>query len=228
MYYEMNEKANKLKRKWNCPENHPINIFNLVLNKLKDLTLVFLVMDKDISGASIKCEDFSIIYINSKHSKGRQAFTIAHELYHLSVDENTLNLCANSHEEIEKRANLFASCFLMSNGALELYEKEHNIKNWSLNDIIDAEQYFQISHKAMLKRLLKSKKLSKKDYEKYKKDIETNASKRGYDLSLYNPFLEKDYFTLGNYITLTELAHEKELISRGKKEELLNEAYLIK
>ena len=39
------------------------------------------------------------------------------------------------------------------------------------------------------------------------------------------PYLNKEYLTIGNYIKLTEKAFEEDLISQGKKEELLLDAF---
>lgn len=183
-------------------------------------------MDDDISGASYKSSLESIIFINSTHSKGRQSFTMAHELYHLTLDDNNFNICGvNSDDEVEKIADQFASSLLMPQGALESYKNDNNIETWLLDEIIAGEQYFQISHQAFLWRLRKLNEISYEKYMNFKKDIKYNASIRGYNLSLYEPYLNKKYFTLGNYIRLLEKAFDKDLISRARKEEYLLEAY---
>ena len=90
-------------------------------------------MDDDLSGACLKLDKENIIFVNSKHRKGRQAFTIAHELYHLKYDENNFNICTlNSDDEIEKKADLFASCLIMPHGALESYKLDNGIEKWEL------------------------------------------------------------------------------------------------
>ena len=214
MYLEMNELACACRRQWKIDVNESIDIFSLAINKIKNLTIVFKIMDDDISGACLKLANENIIFVNSRHRKGRQAFTIAHELYHLKYDDNNFNICGiDSDDEIEKKADLFASCLLMPHGAIETYKLNNDIQKWDLDSIIDAEQYFQISHQALLWRL-----------RHFLNEI-TYASIRGYDSSLYTPYLNKEYLTIGNYIKLTEKAFEKDLISQGKKEELLLDAF---
>ena len=216
MYLEMNELACACRRQWKIDVNESIDIFSLAINKIKNLTIVFKVMDNDISGACLKLENENIIFVNSRHSKGRQAFTIAHELYHLKYDDDNFNICGiESDDEIEKKADLFASCLLMP-----------HIQKWDLDSIIDAEQYFQISHQALLLRLrFFLNEITYEQYMAFKEDIIRNASIRGYDSSLYTPYLNMEYLTIGNYIKLTEKAFEEDLISQGKKEELLLDAF---
>ena len=52
----------------------------------------------------------------------------------------------------EKEADQFASYLLMPYDAL--LEYEHNKGKWDLEKVIDAEQFFQVSHQAMLHRLV--------------------------------------------------------------------------
>ena len=128
-YFEMNELACGCRRQWKIDVNDSIDIFSLAINKMKNLTIVFKKMDDDLSGACLKLDKENIIFVNSKHRKGRQAFTIAHELYHLKYDENNFNICAlNSDDEIEKKADLFASCLIMPHGALESYKLNNGIE----------------------------------------------------------------------------------------------------
>lgn len=227
MYLEMNELACACRRQWKIDVNESIDIFSLAINKIKNLTIVFKKMDEDLSGACLKLDKENIIFVNSRYTKGRQSFTIAHELYHLRYDEANFNVCGiNADDEIEKKADLFASCLLMPHGAIETYKLNNNIEKWDLDSIIDAEQYFQLSHHALLWRLRHF--LNEITYEQYmvfKEDIIHNASIRGYDLSLYSPYLNKEYLTIGNYIKLTEKAFQNDLISQGKKEELLLDAF---
>ena len=227
MYLEMNELACACRRQWKIDVNESIDIFSLAINKIKNLTIVFKIMDDDISGACLKLANENIIFVNSRHRKGRQAFTIAHELYHLKYDDNKFNICGiESDDEIEKKADLFASCLLMPHGAIETYKLNNDIQKWDLDSIIDAEQYFQISHQALLLRLrFFLNEITYEQYMAFKEDIIRNASIRGYDSSLYTPYLNMEYLTIGNYIKLTEKAFEEDLISQGKKEELLLDAF---
>ena len=109
--------------------------------------------------------------------------------------------------------------------ALYNYKKENKIKKWDLNSIIDCEQYFQMSHEALLYRLKSASEISFEEFNSFKPHVKYSAAKRGYDLSLYEPFTNENY-TMGNYTRLVEEAYKKDLISNGKREEYLLQAFL--
>lgn len=224
--YKLNQQAMEFRLDIGINHNDPIDLFPLCINKIKNLTIVFLEMADEISGACHQFNSQKIIFINSKHSKGRQRFTLAHEIYHLFYEEATFTICnLNSDSEIERNANQFASFLLMPINALYNFKKENNVKKWDLDLIIDCEQYFQISHEALLYRLKTIGEITFEELNLFKPKIKYNAIHRGYDLSLYEPYIDKNY-TIGNYVRLVEKAYSNELISNGKREEYLLQSYL--
>ena len=223
-YYEMNEEASKCRRKWFIDENVPIDIFSIVKNKINNLTIVFMDMKDEISGASTKVDDENIIFINSKETYGRQRFNLAHELYHLIYNHDLITCQKDSDEEIEKKADQFASCLLLPHGALSYYEQINDIEKWNIEEIIHAEQYFQISHHAIMWRLRNLEKINYKFYLKYKKDPIHYARKMGYNTKLYEPYTSHST-TDGSYIYLINKLYEDNLITHGKKDELLSDAF---
>ena len=224
--YELNKLAIEFRSDIGLNQESPLDFFPVITNKLKNLTIVFLEMDEKISGACFKVDSQQIMFINSKHPKGRQVFTAAHELYHLFYEDATFTICnLNSNDEIEKNANQFASFLLMPINALYSYKKENNIEKWNLNSIIDCEQYFQISHEALLYRLKNGSDITFEEFNKFKPNIKNNAQYCGYDSSLYEPYIDKNY-TIGNYVRLVEEVYRKDLISNGKREEYLIQSYL--
>lgn len=225
-FYQLNELAIQFRLDIGINHMDSIDFFPIITNKLKNLTIVFLDMASEVSGACYKFDSQKIIFLNSNHSKGRQIFTAAHEIYHLFYDDTPFTICnVNSNDEIEKYADQFASFLLMPTNALYNYKKENNIEHWDLNTIIDCEQYFQISHEALLFRLKSSGDITFDDYNEFKSNIKYHASRMGYDLSLYEPFISKNY-TLGNYARLVEAAYQKDLISNARKDEYLLDAFL--
>ena len=224
--YELNKLAIEFRSDIGLNQESPLDFFPVITNKLKNLTIVFLEMDEKISGACFKVDSQQIMFINSKHPKGRQVFTAAHELYHLFYEDTAFTICnLNSNDEIEKNANQFASFLLMPINALYSYKKENNIEKWNLNSIIDCEQYFQISHEALLYRLKNGSDITFEEFNKFKPNIKNNAQYCGYDSSLYEPYIDKNY-TIGNYVRLVEEVYRKDLISNGKREEYLIQSYL--
>ena len=220
-YYEINELANKCRRKWNIHDNSPIDIISLALNKINNLTISFLRFDGNFSGSSCIVSNQVLIFINAAHPLGRQRFTLAHEIYHLMAEKDYIDISSLTDEEIESNADNFASCLLLPHSGLELYEEEFNIKKWTLEDIIKAEQYYQLSHKAFLYRLNMLGKITDEECLNYLPQIMKNATKLGFTSQLYESYTNYEELVIGNYIRLLELSYDNALISEEKLNELL-------
>ena len=212
----------------------PVDIFALA-QYINKLTIVFYPFGNNISGMCVKgYQGNDLVAINSAMTLGRQRFTMAHEFYHLFVDETkkttVCNMKLNTGKETEKSADMFASYFLMPNSALLPIAKaladENNDKMLSLNDVIRIEQYFGMSHQAVVYRLMHTKYLGEKGKDFLNCPVRAKAEALGYSSALYRPLPEnKKYMTFGNYIKQAESVIERELVSYGKYEELLLDAY---
>ena len=227
---QLNTEAIKLREKWGLNPNGSIVITSVVLSKLSNLTLLYMPFSKNTSGMCIKDENIEIIGINSTMSKGRQRFTLAHELYHLLIEKNSGKPIVCNYllrNDSEREADAFASYLLMTEEGLSQYCEMNHIDQWNLGNIISVEQYFQISHRALLTRLLNNRLISKKEYDEYKcKYISDEAKIRGYGDELYRPSPKDDqYMTLGKYINTIEYLDEIGKISQSKKKELLLDGY---
>ena len=228
---ELNSLALRTRRMWNEDGYSPIDIFSIINGwKEKKITIVRYPMSSRISGMCTKENEDIIICINSTTSYGRQRFTLAHELYHVLYEENMKRvICEMSmsgdKSESEKEADQFASYLLMPYDALLEYEPDK--AKWNLEKIIDAEQFFQVSHQAMLHRLVSDNLLSNDTADDYKAiTVSSEAAKLGYGKELYfSTDKNKQYFTTGEYIRKVEKMAKEELISEGKREELLLDAY---
>lgn len=247
---KLNSLAVELRRDWDLNPYSPIDLFSIVLSKLPDLTILFYPMSDNTSGMCIKningvdLDEFNeensfdddlttndmVICINSNMSKGRQRFTLAHELYHLLFEEDKRNLIiceASNDDDSELEANIFASYLIMTYEGLERYAKTNNLSEWPLEEIIRAEQYFQISHHAMLFRLREHEFISLEECIKLRSvQIGYNARINGFSDKLYIPSnTAEKYFSLGKYIRLVEKAFNDDKISSGKRDELLLDAF---
>lgn len=228
---ELNSLALKTRRMLGEDGYSPIDIFALVNGWTeKKLTVVRYPLSARISGMCTKIDDDVVICINSTSSYGRQRFTLAHELYHILYEEKMDRvICGMSFEGVksdsEREADQFASFLLMPYDALLQYGER--FEQWDLNAIIQTEQFFQISHMAMLLRLKTDgflKETAIREYEGIK--VSREAARLGYGMELYLPLpQEQQYFTTGEYIRKVERLTEEELISNGKREELLLDAY---
>ena len=247
---KLNSLAVELRRDWDLNPYSPIDLFSIVLAKLPDLTILFYPMSDNTSGMCIKningidsnelkerenpsideCSGDMVICINSNMSKGRQRFTLAHELYHLLFedDNGSIIICEDSNDDdSEIEANIFASYLIMTYEGLERYAKANNLTEWTLEEIIRAEQYFQISHHAMLFRLKEHEFISLEECMELRSvQIGYSARINGFSDSLYTPSDESEkYLSLGKYIRSVEKAFNDDKISSGKRDELLLDAF---
>ncbi len=228
---ELNTMAIELRNKFDEDDKSPIDIFAIV-NRIEKLTFVHYPMGEHISGICIKEQDFSLIAINSMMSYGRQRLSLAHELFHLFFDDNKgFAVSAKKFEiddEIEKKAEQFASFFLAPYGALKMMvtKIQGDKKKLQMADVIRLEQYFGMSHQAMLWRLIKEDYITPQEAESMKYSVMSRAKAYGYDERLYLPTNEQlRQRTYGEYIVQAEKLREQEKISLGKYEELLLDAF---
>ena len=212
----------------------PIDIFAMAQN-IDKLTIVYYPLGENLSGMCIKGqEDNNLIAINSSMTLGRQRFSMAHEFYHLFYDDNMISVCAkkiDSGKDTERSADMFASYFLMPDAALQVRAEslagEHPDNELTINDVIRVEQYFGVSHQAAVYRLMHTPYLSDSRGNAFlTESVRSKAETLGYSSDLYRPSPEgKKYMTYGNYISQAEQVLEKGLVSEGKYEELLMDAF---
>ena len=228
---ELNSLALRARKMWGEDSYSPIDIFATINGwKGKKITIINYPLSSRISGMCTKIDDDIVICINSLTSYGRQRYTLAHELYHVLYEDNLSQIVcdmsmANDKSVSEVEADRFASYLLIPYDSLIQYSE--NIGVWSLSDVIDAEQYYQVSHQAMLYRLLNDKMIGQEQFDQFKSvKASWEAMKQGYGKELYQPTKEsKQYYTTGEYIRKAEQAYRRGVISNGKREELLLDAY---
>lgn len=217
--------SSNLKRKWGLDEYCPINIFTLVQNKIPNLTISWFPMKMNVSGCCFKDGVDSIIMLNSSHSRGRQNLTLAHELYHLLDDDENFFICSEDfNEEVEVRADNFASDFLMSPQALEDFIETNNIDEWSIADIVKCEQYFQLDHRQFISRLYKEELINGNQFAEFSFKILEKASNLGYDTSLYEPS-NSSHYSIGHMIPLTEKLFGEKKLTMGARRDILNDLF---
>jgi Zn-dependent peptidase ImmA (M78 family) len=200
-----------------------------LLLKMNVLTL-FKPLTEGFSGMSLKVSEYArFMLINSNHSLGRQHFTIAHELYHLFVqNKSDIHPCKTGRFDTKNKneydADYFASCFLMPEcGIYELIpDEELQKKKISLLTLIRLEQYFSVSRSSILVRLKMIGVLKTGEYELFKtlKASET-ARQFGFDTSLYRK--GNDNLILGDYGSNAKLLFDREKISEGHYMELMQQ-----
>ena len=198
---DLSTKAQELRESLGEDANSPVDIFSLV-SQIEGLTLVFYPLGKNISGMCVKDKDIKLIAINSTMSYGRQRFSLAHELYHLYYDDASgFNVCSrilDPKSENEKCADQFASYFLAPYKSL----------------------------KAAINKVIKKGSLSQEKLDDYNYGVISAARTLGYDDKLYNPTpIEFQSRTYGQYLKQVEELRQKDLVSSGKIDELLLDAF---
>lgn len=229
---DLSNKAASVRKKLGADSYSPIDIFALMQN-IPELTMTLYPLGANISGVCVKMRSSSLIIVNSGMSIGRQKFTLAHELYHYYFDENLLStICPtqiDSGDIKEREADYFASYLLIPQPALyELLQSRKQGQNHTLTieDIIFLEQHFKVSRKAMLFRLQEEKELPLTEALTMRTSVISSAARLGYDVSLYKPLNENDQKqTLGYYIQSVERLLDNNIISTGKYEEYLLDAF---
>jgi Zn-dependent peptidase ImmA (M78 family) len=224
----LQKKANLFRERNGISGSEAIRLKSLLL-KLNVLTL-FRPLTEVFSGMSLKVNDNTrFILVNSNHSLGRQHFTIAHELYHLYIQEKfEIHQCKtglfDTKNKEEYNADYFASCFLMPESGIQeiIPDEELNKKKISLQTVIKLEQYFSVSRSSMLVRLKMLGLIDVKAFEQLKayKPTET-AQQFGYDTSLYRK--GNNSVVIGDYGEKAKMLFDKEKISEGHYLELMQQ-----
>ena len=200
----------------------PINVKTLI-RKL-GITAVYRPLSESSYGIGCKSASGKMfILINSNSTRGRQHFTIVHELYHLFYEEHPVpHMCQDNSPE-EKNANRFASSLLMPKEGLLSFVSPGEIKNRniSLATLLRLEQFFGVSRNTLLIRLKDVGLVSRRQFEDLKViPVKESARSYGYDLSLYEKGNEG--LVIGDFGEKARLLFEEERISEGHYEELLN------
>lgn len=227
---DLNTKAQELRELLGEDASSPVDIFSLA-NQIDGLTIVYYPLGENISGMCVREDRVKLIAINSTMSYGRQRFSLAHEFYHLYFDDSSgFNVCAKKFDpkdEAEKKADQFASYFIAPHKSLRTMVKKICETNApSLQEVIALEQYFGMSHQAMLWRLISEGYLTKAEMEEYGIGVISAARSLGYDDRLYKPALaDLQRRTYGYYLKQVEELRRRDIVSSGKLDELLLEAF---
>jgi Zn-dependent peptidase ImmA (M78 family) len=215
--------AQDFRQKNGLNTNEPLNPKSFLL-KTSVLTL-YKPLSQPFSGMSLKIDSpektYRFMLVNSNHPIGKQHFTICHELYHLYYQENfkTVVSCTGNFDKKgdpdEYRADIFASYLLLPEmGVWELIPEVERGKNKiTIETILTIEQYFGISHSALLFRLLNMELIDKTYKDNLSDGVISLARKLGYKTYLYEKGNENE--VIGDYGLLAYKALENGLVSES-------------
>lgn len=203
----------------------PINVKTVL--RLLGVVTSYRPLSDTLYGLSLKSTDEKcrFMLVNSNSTRGRQHFTVAHELYHLYFDENPQpHFCkAGQPDESERSANMFARAFLMPRAGVmkAIPDEELAIGQMSLTTVLKLESLFGVSHTAMLIRLKELKLISNSVFEKFQAvRVNYEATLRGLSTDLYQKGNEG--LIIGDFGAKARELFEKDKISEGHYVELLN------
>ncbi len=232
IYENIDYEAVKQRNEFGVGEYTPIEFDSILLSQ-RDVTLLSFPMEDRVCAVCAKDNSNKVIAVNSKHTLGRQRYSLAHEIYHLYVQKGfSFSICMDSvnKPQVEKLADAFASHFIMPREAMYWFmEKKLNYKLEdidsliNLEDIIRLEQYYKISHNAILWRLQNEKVICKEQAELFKDDIMRKAKALGFSTNLYIA-QEQENNANGKYVNLAEKLHELSVISDREYDEYLVDA----
>ena len=196
------------------------------------ITCIKRPLESSISGATLKTDKVKVILVNSSKTLGHQNFTVAHEIYHCLFDENLVSRTCKTETfervpDSEQVADFFATHLLMPEDAIfnQLRLRKKLDVKLSLADIINLEQFFSISRKAMCWRLEDLKLITREQSDKCCVNVIQSAKSLGKNIDLYMP--TDDEAIISDYAEKAGEALQKNLITESRYEEILADADLL-
>ena len=201
-----------------------------LLRKL-GVMVMYRPLSEKACGLSMRSTEgqMKFMLINSNNSRGRQHFTICHELFHLYYDEEPKpHICGTpgmEREPAEVNANAFASALLLPQaGVLQSIPSEEIMaRHITTATMLRLEQLFGVSHQSLCYCLRHLRLLTEEELQAHLDEsmvIQDIATEYGYDLSLYQGGNEG--VVIGDFGEKARKLFEQERISEGHYVEILN------
>ena len=198
--------AAKMRAEAGLNQTEPIHTKTL-LRKLGVMVMYRPLSDR-ACGLSLRSADgkMKFMLINSKNPRGRQHFTICHELFHLYYDEAPKpHVCGTpglEKDPAEVNANAFASALLLPReGVLSSIPAEEIIsRKISMATLLRLEQLFEVSHQSLCYCLRRMRLLTEEELQAHLEEsmeIQDIATAYGYDIALYQEGNEN--VTIGDF-----------------------------
>lgn len=221
--------ALKMRAEAGVTPTEPIHTKTL-LRKL-GVMVMYRPLSERACGLSMRSADgeMRFMLINSNNSRGRQHFTICHELFHLYYDEEPKpHVCGSPGMEkdpSEINANAFASALLLPPVGVLASVPPEEIKNRrvTMATMLRLEQLFGVSHQSLCYCLRHMRLLTEDELQVHleeSKSIQQIAAEYGYDTSLYQGGNEG--VVIGDFGEKARRLFDLERISEGHYVELLN------
>ena len=215
---ECKEKAAKFRNKFGFGPDEPIHLRSFLLQQ--NVMTLFKPLSGGFSGMAMVVDQKRFMMINQNHTLGKQHFTIAHELYHLFVQENFVSQkCKTglflSQEDLEERkADLFAANLLLPEiGVSSMVPAEERKGNLSDQTIFKIQQVYSVSVKATIYRLVELGFANQSYFDKYQSGSTEKIRNLGFDTRLM--YSGNQDLVLGDYAIKARALYEKGKISES-------------
>lgn len=107
----------------------------------------------NLSGFYMKKDKYPFIFVNTSHSKGRQNFSLWHEVYHHYMGHQNGISEFNPESLVEREAEIFAGIVLLPNSEIEKWmDKEKDIMRPEV--LARMSVYYQMSFNAVMIRAM--------------------------------------------------------------------------
>ncbi|MBQ9356342.1 MAG: ImmA/IrrE family metallo-endopeptidase [Prevotella sp.] len=209
-------------------QNEPVHVKTLLVKM--GVVVKYRPLSDNVFGLSLKTPDdrYRFVLVNSNTSRGRQHFTIGHELYHLYFDPMPQpHVCdGKERDKSEMDANAFASYLLLPKEGIvaEIPSEELKRDAIRIGTVLRLEQIFSVSHEAMAYRLKHMGIISEARLQDLLGlPIKDMAAAYGFDLSLYDNGNKN--LLIGDYGEKLRELYDRGSISEGHYMELHKHIY---
>lgn len=218
--------ADQLRKKWNLGKEPITNMLSLLEQKGFHLASVSSTSQKiDAFGglSKVNGQDYYCIVIDQdNNSFYRQQFSLAHELGHWILHSKILDpqeLDPQDYREIEKQANLFASCFLLPSSE---FLSDINGYQEDLSKYLNLKKKWQVSVSSMIYRAKSLNIISPQTFVKLQKNINSRGWKNSEPFDVLKPVPKPTAMKQA-----FDLLTEAEIIGDNSLESLIEQAYHI-
>ncbi len=222
-FKSIEDKVLRERRACNIGEEAPIGskIFNVIENGYNTLILLYPLKSEKIAGFTRKHNNTIQIFINTNLPRSEQFFAAAHELSHLldikEDKDNNFILCnedfiielaeENQLNIEESKANYFAAAFLLPKNVIEKKFIGIDFKSYPnedlMLDILKLQYEYEVSYKAILKRLRELRFIGSSKYEMLKeKESQINDYIKMFDEEIQRKIKELQISDSRRYHTL--------------------------
>ncbi len=165
------------------------------------------------------------ILVNTKNTRERNIFTVAHEYGHLLMHRD---LYVNSRpaeqkdREMEEVADTFAAHFLVPGAGLrDLFNKNVGQKNMGVEDIVFLKRHFRVSAQVILRRLRDSDLIPSREHDDQLERLRKAEPNKTKEFAPLNVDLIDAWQATCRFQHLARKAALAEMVSIGKLAELL-------